>query len=239
MTETAIALVRVSTQEQADRGISLEVQEEAVRSYCALKGLRLIHVHKEAGESTIKPLARRSGGKQVLAALRENRASHVVAYKLDRLFRDVLDCRTHVDQWDHDGVALHLVDLGGQTLDTSTAMGKFAITVLAAAAELERGKIRENTKAALEHKKSKGLRTGRVPFGFRLAESGRHDGKGKGSLEKDPDEQRILRRIKGLRTRGWAIRAIAKKLNDEGIANRGRPWYPTTVARLLQRKDRS
>ena len=235
--DSAIGYVRVSTREQAIQGISLDVQEAAIRAYCRLKGLALAEVIRDPAESTVRPLARRPGGARLAESVATGDARHVIGFKLCRLFRDVLDCRTHVDQWDRDGVAFHLVDLGGQTIDTSTAMGKFALTVLAAAAEMEREKIRENTQAALDFKRARGERVaGPVPYGYRLAETGATTGKGSGLLEKNPDEQRIVTRIKNLNTRGWAVRAIAKLLNAEHIPARGRCWHPTTVQRLLQRE---
>jgi len=235
--KTAIGYVRVSTREQAREGISMDVQETAIRAYCRLRGLALAEVIRDPAESTVRPLARRPGGARLAEIVKAGGAEHVIGFKLCRLFRDVLDCRTHVDQWDRDGVAFHLVDLGGQTIDTSTAMGKFALTVLAAAAEMEREKIRENTQAALDYKRARGERVaGRVPYGFRLAATGATTGPGSGRLERHPAEQRVIQRVKGLRTRGWAVRAIARKFNDESVPNRGKRWHPTTVQRLLMRE---
>ena len=235
--KTAIGYVRVSTREQAREGISLDVQETAIRAYCRLRGLTLVDVIRDPAESTVRPLAQRPGGACLAETVARGSAQHVIGFKLCRLFRDVLDCRTHVDQWDRDGVAFHLVDLGGQTIDTSTAMGKFALTVLAAAAEMERDKIRENTQAAMDWKRARGERVaGRVPYGYRLAGTGATTGPGAGRLEKHPAEQRVISRIKGLRTRGWAVRAIAQRLNDESVPNRDKRWHPTTVQRLLRRE---
>ncbi|MGH7459665.1 MAG: recombinase family protein [Pseudomonas sp.] len=77
-----------------------------------------------------------------------------------------IDCQGTTKAWDRAGVALHLIDLGGQALDTSSAMGRFFLTVMAGAAELERGLIRERTSTALQHKKANGTKLGMPRLGF-------------------------------------------------------------------------
>src|SRR5262245_39614025 len=138
----AIGYTRVSTDEQVTSGVSLDAQEAAIRAYCAMRGLDLAEMIVDAGVSAGQPLSSREGGERVgdvgIAA--------VVAYKLDRVFRDCADCLAVVRDWDERDVALHLVDLGGQTIDTGTAMGRFFLTVMAGAAELERNLIGERTK---------------------------------------------------------------------------------------------
>ncbi len=70
-------------------------------------------------------------------------------------------------------MGLHLPDLGGSAIDTSSAIGKFFLTVMAGAAELERNQISERTSAVLQHKAERGEYTGgEPPFGYRLADEG-------------------------------------------------------------------
>jgi site-specific DNA recombinase len=224
-----IAYVRVSTEEQATEGVSLEAQEAALRAYCTMRGLELVDVVVDAGVSGGKPLSAREGGARVLEAVKARRVSAVVALKLDRLFRDASDCLGVTSSWDKAGVALHLVDMGGQAIDTSTAMGRFFLTVMAGAAEMERNLVRERTKAAMRHKQAKGEFTGGpTPFGFRLAADGVR-------LEADAAEQRVLQLIDDLKGQGMSVRAIARALDLDGTPSRGSRWHPTTVARLLKR----
>lgn len=85
---------------------------------------------------------------------------------MDRLFRDAADALNQTRTWDRAGVALHLVDMGGQTLNTATAMGRMFLTMTAAFAEFERNLNAERTQAALLYKKSKPLVYGTVPYGY-------------------------------------------------------------------------
>ena len=225
----AVVYCRVSTDEQATEGVSLDAQEATLRAYCTLRSLDVAAVVLDAGVSGGKPLAARTGGRRVLDLVESGEVGSVVAYKLDRLFRDACDCLAVTAQWDRQEVALHLVDLGGQSIDTSTAMGRFMLTVLAGAAEMERNQIRERTTAALAHKASKGERVGQVPFGYHVAADGVH-------LECDDAEHRVVEIVRALNAEGLSIRAIAARLTADEVPARGKRWHPTTVARLLARE---
>lgn len=227
---TAAAYIRVSTEEQALEGISLAAQEDAIHAYCELRGLTLTRLVTDEGISGGKPLSSRPGGEQLLHALRYRKVQAVVATKLDRLFRNCQDCLEVTAQWDRLGISLHLLDLGGQAIDTSSAMGRFFLTVMGGAAEMERNLVRERTIAALAHKKAQGQRVGRVPYGSRLALDGVH-------LEPDPDEQIVIARIMELREMDHSLRAITKYLNTEGIPARGSRWHKTTVQRIIRRAE--
>ena len=77
-----------------------------------------------------------------------------------------MDALSHVEEWDAAGIALHLVDLGGMSINTGSSMGKMLITMLAGFAEFERNMISERTTAALSFKKSHGQVYNHEPFGF-------------------------------------------------------------------------
>lgn len=224
----AICYIRVSTAEQATEGVSLEAQEAAVRAYCTMRGLKVVEVVVDAAVSAGKPLDRREGGQRVLEAVRRGDVSAVVAYKLDRLFRDCADCLSVTATWDRRDVSLHLVDLGGQAIDTATAMGRFFLTVMAGAAEMERNLIRERTTAALAHKAAKGERVGQIPFGSQVAACGV-------LLVPLEVEQAVIRAILEARALGLSYRAIADSLNADSVPARGTRWHPTTVSRILKR----
>jgi len=226
---TAIAYVRVSTEEQAAEGVSIDAQVAAVRAYALLRGLDLVDVVVDAGVSAGKPLADRAGGAVVVDAVKRRKVRAVVAVKLDRVFRNAGDCLTVTEEWDRMGVALHLIDMGGQAIDTSSAMGRFFLTVMAGAAEMERNLIRERTTTALAHKRSLGLRTSKdAPVGWRVGADG-------DTLERDAAEGRAVALIHELRAGGMSVRAIVAHLEAHGVQARGTRWHKTTVERVLAR----
>jgi DNA invertase Pin-like site-specific DNA recombinase len=202
----------------------------------------------EAGVSGGVPLDQRAGGQRLLAAveahqrvtgqgrgIRQRRPCHVLAVKLDRLFRGTVDALKTTEQWTKRGVSMHLVDLGGQTVDTSSPMGRFFLTMLASVAEMERGLIAERTQAALRHKVAQGLQAGgEAPLGFM------HEG---GRIVEHPRERATMERIRALRARALSLRAIVADLNahKEQFPPRGEQHHLNTVARIVRgmEQDRS
>lgn len=223
----AVAYIRVSTNEQADEGVSMAAQEARIRAYCTLRGLDLVAVVIDAGVSAGKPMHTREGGSRVLGLVASGEVDSVVAFKLDRLFRDCCDCLDVTKAWDKRGVSLHLLDLGGQAVDTSTAIGRFFLTVMAGAAELERNQIRERTAAAMAHMKAEGLYTGgRVPYGHRLSADG-------STLEEDENEQAVIREARILRAAGLSLRAVAVELDRRGFVSRTGKVYAAEQIKLI------
>jgi DNA invertase Pin-like site-specific DNA recombinase len=225
----AIAYIRVSTEEQATTGASLAAQEASVRAYCAMRGFTLADVVTDAGVSAGVPLAERPGGARVLAALRSRAAGaprHVVAVKLDRLFRNVVDCVGTAQEWDRRGVSLHLVDLGGQTVDTSSAMGRFMLAVLGAAGELERGLTAERTSSAMRQRLAEGRYIGgRAPYGLQNID---------GDLVPCPAEQAVIAEARALRSAGLTLRAVAAELAGRGhLSRHGTPFVPAAVNAMV------
>jgi DNA invertase Pin-like site-specific DNA recombinase len=222
----AICYIRVSTEEQARGGVSLDAQEEKLEAYCKLAGLHLVTVIREEGVSAAKPLGTRPGGQELLKLVAKKKVSHVVALKLDRLFRDAADALTQTRAWDKGGVALHLVDMGGQALNTASAMGRFFLSVMAGFAELERNLIAERTTLAMRHKKAHRQAYSPTPFGY--------DREGD-ALSANPQELQIVTLIQAWREEGLSLGKIARELTRRRIpTKRGGAWYPATVKYLLE-----
>lgn len=223
-----IGYTRVSTDGQATEGVSLEAQRAAITAYCTMRGFTLAQIVEDAGVSGGVPLADRPGGAIVLEAIRGKKAAAVIAYKLDRVFRDASDCLAVTGAWDKGGVSLHLIDLGGQSIDTATAMGRFFLTVMAGAAELERNLIGERTTAAMQHKKATGQRVGAIPYGYRLAADGK-------SLEAHPAEQAVIAAALELHAAGLSLRTVSAELSRRGFkARNGKEFAAPQIQRMLQ-----
>ena len=155
--------------------------------------------------------------------------AHVLAVKLDRLFRNALNCLQLVETWTQQGVGLHILDMGGNAVDTSSAMGKMFLTMAAGFAEMERNLIAERTKAALERKRERGERLGgHLPYGYEVAA-------GSKLLLASEADKKLIARAKRLQRAGMSVRAIAQKLASEGYVTRlGRPMTKSTVGNLLK-----
>ena len=227
----AIAYIRCSTQEQADSGLGLDAQRERIRAYCTLRGLELVKMTTDAGVSGGKPLAARGGGKELLDAIKRRRASAVVMLKLDRGFRNAGDCLTTIEDWDKADIALHVVDLGGNAIDTTSAAGRFMLVVLAGAAEMERNLTRERTRSAMAIKRANGQRIGTIPYGSDLSEDGT-------TLVPNDAEQAVIRDIQTMRSQGATLGKIAQALTERGVptkTGKSPRWTHQAVARILNR----
>ncbi len=224
----AVGYVRVSTIEQANEGVSLSAQSEAIRSYCVFRKLELLELVVDAGVSAGEPLSSRPGGSKVLELVAHEEVVAVVAFGLDRLFRDAADCLAVTKVWNAFDVDLHLISLGGQAVDTSTAMGRFFLTIMAGVAEMERNLIVERTTASMGYLRSQGRRISATPYGFDLHEDGLH-------LVPNVEEQKAIGMARRLRNKGLSLRKIAARLHKKGHSARsGEPFHAQQVKRLIE-----
>ncbi len=218
----AVGYVRVSTEEQAKGGVSLDMQRAKIRAYAALHDMTLLDIVADKGISgcTIKA---RPGVQQVLDKVKNKEIRAVIIYKLDRLARNTIDALEIARLMDSKGVALHSIT---EKLDTKSAMGKFFFTLLASIAEMERGIISERIQAAMDRKKEKGEAcNNNPPYGYQII--GRR-------LIPDLNEQKAIRRIFELHSRGSTLYGIIEILTNEGIFNRkGKPFGKTQIHNLL------
>ena len=209
----AVGYVRVSTAEQHASGAGLEDQRRAVRAECERRGWKLLRTYEDANGASARNL-RRPALQEALEALSSGKAHVLVASKLDRLSRSVIDFATLMAQAEREGWSIVVLDVN---VDTSTPSGTFMANVVAASAQYERELISERTKRALAVKQAEGVKLGRP--------------------RTVPDEVRT--RIASLRAEGLSLRAIADKLNAEGVptGQGGSRWYASAVSAVLKRDD--
>ena len=223
MTRT-IAYLRVSTDKQADRGVSLDAQRAKVAAYAELYELELVEIVVDAGHSA-KSLDR-PGLQRALEMLKRREAEGLLVVKLDRLTRSVVHLGQLVEAYFAPGKAA-LLSVGEQ-IDTRTAAGRLVLNVLASVSQWEREAIGERTSAAMQHKASRGQYTGgRPPFGFRVASDGQR-------LEPELAEQAVLAEARSLRGAGLSLELVAKRLGTKGFRSRtGRSFVAVQIARMV------
>jgi len=221
-----IGYVRVSTDRQAEQGVSLEAQEAKIRAMATVQGAELSEVIVDGGESA-KSL-NRPGLQRLLDLVNAGKTNAVIVAKLDRLTRSVKDLCALLELFEKRKVALISV---AESLDTGSAAGRLVITIMGAVSQWEREAIGERTRDALRHKRAQGKRVGNIAFGFRLASDGQH-------LEPDPTEQAALNEILNLRQQGETLRRIAATINTRGHrTRRGTEWRLESVARVTKQNQ--
>ena len=218
----AVGYIRVSTEEQAREGISLEAQEDKVKKYADLHGLRLIEIIRDEAKSG-KDL-NREGMRKIISLCRKGKINHLIVYKLDRLTRRTLDLLTLVEEvFKPNGIQFHSIT---EKVDTSTAQGKFFLTITGAMAQMERDLVSERTKEALRYKISLGEPVGSPPLGYEAKDK---------DLSGIAKELEVVEYIKRLKRKKLSLRQIANRLNEKGIpTKRGGKWYAGTVRYILK-----
>lgn len=218
----AVGYIRVSTEEQANSGVSLDAQKAKLEAYAALYDIDLVGIEIDAGVSA-KTL-NRPGLQSALARLNSGSAQALVVVKLDRLTRRVADLDTLIENYF--GAKFTLMSVSEQ-IDTSSAAGRLVLNVLTSVAQWERETTSERTKTALAHKKTQGQHVGSAGFGYKVIDK---------KLQKVTQEQSTIAVIQQMKKAGSTLQAIADHLNANGYqTQRGGTWYPTTVVNILKR----
>lgn len=111
--QTAI-YVRVSTDEQADKGYSLPSQIEACRKFAEQKGLDIVALYQDDISGT-RSISSRPDGGQLQREIESGHIKAVIVYQIDRLSRDIVDLLTSVRDWLRFGVEIYALDVGQVT----------------------------------------------------------------------------------------------------------------------------
>ena len=222
----AIGYARVSTEDQAREGVSLDAQEARIRAFCEAKGWELVAVLRDEGRSA-KDL-NRPGLQQILGGLakRQRCFDALVVVKLDRLTRSVKDLATLMQAFRRARAGFTAIQ---EAVDTTSATGELFYNIVASISQWERRVIGERTAAALAHLRARGRRVSRwAPYGFKFGPGG--------NLATHERERVALGRIAALRASGLPLRAISRRLAKEGIlARSGKPFSPSTLALLVHK----
>jgi len=218
-----IGYVRVSSEEQSKEGVSLVMQAEKIETYCKLNDLDLVEIIEDAGISA-KNIQGRPGFQKALDMVFNGEVDGLIVWKLDRAFRSTTDALNTASSLNKKKKALVSIS---EKLDTTSAVGEFFFTLMASLAQMERKLIGERTSSALQSKKARMERVGRIPFGFFLDSDGVH-------LHPDPKEQETLSVIRDLKSEGATLRGIARTLNDQGRKTKeDRSWTHVQIRNVL------
>jgi DNA invertase Pin-like site-specific DNA recombinase len=223
-----IGYVRVSTEEQATEGVSMDAQRGRIKAWCEANGGTLADddLFVDAGISG-KRADNRPGLQAALAAATGGPGVVLVIYSLSRLARSTRDTINIAERLERAGA--DLVSLS-ERIDTTSAAGKMVFRMLAVLAEFERDLVSERTKGAIAHKRSLGERIGQIPYGASLGGDGRR-------LIPNEHEREVIATMRQWRAAGWSLCRIARELNGRGIATKnGRAgWSHKSVASVLNR----
>ncbi|OHB71906.1 MAG: hypothetical protein A2W23_06245 [Planctomycetes bacterium RBG_16_43_13] len=212
---------RVSSDKQADEGVSLEVQESQIRKYAELYDIELLEIVVDAGESA-KNL-KRPGMQKIIELMDFGLCDGVLVIKLDRLTRSVKDlCYLLERYFSKDKILISVQE----RIDTNSAMGRMIMNMVMSISQWEREATSERTKTVLAHKKSNGERIGNIPYGYRVADDGVH-------IEADEMEQKIIFDVINLRKHGMPFKIICEAMVQNSQFNRqGKPFSISAIHKI-------
>lgn len=144
-----IVYVRVSTDEQAKHGFSIAAQIEKLEAYCISQGWELVDKYIDEGYSA-KDL-QRPAFEKMMDTLKQGNIDVLLVYRLDRLTRSVMDLYKILKILDDNNC---MFKSATEVYDTTNAMGRLFITLVAAIAQWERENLGERVRLGMEKKQS-------------------------------------------------------------------------------------
>jgi DNA invertase Pin-like site-specific DNA recombinase len=210
----AALYVRVSTDEQAIDGFSLDAQLNKLKSYCVLQEWEIAEVYREEGQSgrgTDRPQYKRMMSES-------DKWDVILVYKLDRIHRNSMNFAEMLKTLQDQGKEFCSVQ---DRFDTSTAVGRFARDVTERIAQLESEQTGERVKQAMDIKRAMGGIVSRLPFGYKIEN---------GQATVDPDESYTVRAIFKMKDRGFSDSDIASYLDRANVpTSNGKRWSRSTI----------
>ena len=219
MTRAAL-YCRVSTDDQAKEGFSLDAQRRKLADFCAARGWDVAGVYIDDGysaRSTDRPAYER-----MLAE--RDRWDVLLIIKMDRIHRNAKNFMLMMEDlatWDRQFASVQ------ENFDTSTAMGRFVMDIIQRIAQLESEQIGERVYMGMAQKakKGKGSLGSPHPYGYRIVE---------GRYVVDHREVETVRSIFRRYLAGESLEKIARSLDEAGIpTKRGGSWRKQTIAAIL------
>ena len=145
-----------------DSFISPKVQRERIEAVATAGGHQIIEWIEDLDQSGAK--ADRPGFQQILSNIEAGKSEGIVVAKLDRFSRSVSDAAHALKRIDEAGGAFLSAE---DSLDTSTPMGRFALHMMLAIAELEWERRRESWEIARANAVERGIHVAsRTPTGY-------------------------------------------------------------------------
>src|SRR6058998_3809308 len=211
---------RVSTEDQAKEGFSLEAQRERLEAYCLARDWSVAARYTDEGHSGRN--IRRPAYQKMMAE--RDAWDALLVIKMDRIHRNsrnFMEMMENLGEWKKDFVS------ASESLDTSTAMGRFVMDIIQRIAQLESEQIGERVYMGMSQKARKGPGTlgFATPFGYE-ARAGR--------LVPVPAEAKVVQEMFERCLAGETTERIASALNRRGVpAKRSGRWNHARVLYIL------
>jgi site-specific DNA recombinase len=219
--------IRVSTEDQAREGYSLEVQREYLTNFANQQGYEVYEVYSDEGISA--GTTDRPALQKLLKDAKQKKFDLVMVYKIDRFSRRLKDLIGLVDQLESYGVGFKSAT---EPFDTTNSAGKLMFQQLGSFAEFERNRLAERVFPGMV----KSIQNGNW-HGSRHCPTGYTYNKEKKLLEINDREAKIVRLIYKLYLEGKSTADVADYLNRSKHETRiARYFYPKYIRDILRNR---
>ncbi|MYL41244.1 recombinase family protein [Virgibacillus salexigens] len=219
---TGVIYARVSTEEQASEGYSIEAQKKLLYDYAKQRNIQIIDEYIDEGRSG-KSIDVRPEMQRLLKNVRNNRFDVVITYKLDRLARKTRDSLEIIETLEDHNVQLMIYS---ENFDTTTLQGKMMYTLFSSFAEMERGQIVERVKMGMNQRAMEGKWNGGIVLGYDVINK---------ELVVNEDEAVIVKEIFLLASKGHGYKKITYEMNKrEYKTKKNKNFSIATVKGILE-----
>jgi len=216
----AALYARVSTEDQAREGFSLDAQVKRMEAYCRVRGWEVADVYRDegySGRSTDRP-------EYIRMMSESDRWDTVLVLKMDRIHRNSLNFTLMMDDLKARGKDFNSLQ---DKFDTTTAMGRFVMGIMQGIAQLESEQIGERVYMGMSYKarNSTGNLGSGHPYGYEYRD---------GHLDVVESEASTVRDIYNMYARGSTMDDIASFLNGNQVpAKKGGKWTKQSISKIL------
>lgn len=222
----AAIYVRVSTEEQAAEGYSIDAQKLILEDYCIAEGWDVAGIYQDdgySGRNTKRPAYRRM-------MMEIDSWDLILVIKMDRIHRNSRNFMNMMEELNKKG---KMFVSSSEALDTTNALGRFVVDMIQRIAQLESEQIGERTYVGMRekaetleesesYKRTMGFNP---PFGYTINE---------GSLKSVPEELDVVRKIFNDYMSGMTMDAICFDLNRSGdLTRKGNAWNKFSLRNIL------
>jgi DNA invertase Pin-like site-specific DNA recombinase len=228
-TDNSLKYEAIYSRQSIDKkdSVSIEAQIDVCRPYLTSEKHELYIDKGWSGKNTDRPKMNK-----LIADVKSNKISKIIAYRLDRISRNIVDFGNLLTLFNE-----HNVEFVSATenFDTSSPMGRAMVYIVMVFAQLERETIASRITDNYKFRCSTGkyFMGGGVPFGYQSIKT-TIDGK-KASIIIPNDNSVILQEIFNRFISGDSITSIVKDLNQRGLrTNNDKLWSALAIKRILQ-----
>ena len=214
--------VRVSTEEQAKEGFSINAQKDKLKQYALVRDWDIYDIYIDDGKSG-KNLTERPEVLRLIQDVEDKKINSVLVYRIDRLTRSMKNLLELLDLFQKKDCSFNSLM---EAIDTSSGTGRMFLKIVGIFVEFERENLAERVSFGYEQKAKEGQYTAKHVYGYDYI-------KGQGMIVNE-QEKAIINDIFNWYLNGMSFSRMVKKLKDTNVpTKKGGKWHTAIISRIL------